>query len=345
MLSRIIVKTAGMGKEGRHKYYPRPSSAGPERCIRQMTYHARNFPEDTEMGDRFVIVLDDSTFHEELTADWIRTTTFQLSSQQMEVEGPEANGEPLKGSIDGVITDLLGIDRLWEHKAINHFTFQKYWGGLWPLDYITQCCIYILGLRKVNPDINQAVLLIKNKNTSQYMDMVIQYDEAEDKAIIIEMEKSSGEIEAMKDEPLAEFPNIVGDAVKKFEVIEHHRLNETLPDRPYEVGTDFPCSYCSWQETCWEGYEEEFDKLLDDIALEQEMEERCRYYLEKDMHLKADDAEVKELKAEILQIMRDLGAKSGRVGPYAVKIMQRKTRGKISEWIRITKPKPKGGNK
>jgi hypothetical protein len=343
MLSRIIVGVAGMEKEKRQKYYPRPSSAGPERCIRQMTYHSRNIPEDSQMGDRFVIVLNDSSFHEELTADWLRLTAFQLSSEQMEVEGPMVCGKPLKGSIDGVITDLLSLDRLWEHKAINHFTFQKYWSGTWPLDYITQCVIYIIGLSKVNPAINQAVLLIKNKNTSQYMDMVIEYDFETDTASVIEMEKSSGEVFVMKDEPLFVFPNVMSDAVKKFETIQMHTEAETLPDRPFEVGTDYPCSYCSWQETCWQDYEQEFKKLIEDVELEKEMEEKCRYYLEVDMHLKNSDSEAKELKAGIMATMKSLGARSGRIGPYAVKIMQRNTRGKISEWIRITKPKPKGG--
>jgi hypothetical protein len=339
MLSRIITKVAGMTKEKRQKYYPRPSSAGPERCIRQMTYHSRGIPEDSEMGDRFVIVLNDSSFHEDLTADWVRKTAFQLSSEQMEVEGPLVLGKPLKGSIDGVITDLLGIDRLWEHKAINHFQFQKYWGGMWPMDYIAQCCIYILGLRKVNPEINQAVLLIKNKNTSQYMDMVIEYDEEADTAKVIEMEKSSGEVVVMKDKPIVEIHGVVGSAVAKFEEIDRHTKAETLPDRPHDNPDEFPCSYCSWLQTCWEGYEEEFDRLTDDLQLEEEWYNTCKYYLETDMHYANYRDERQELREQILDTLKGQGARSGRIGPYAVKIMTRKKKLGQAEWIRITIPK------
>lgn len=342
MLSRIIVGVAGMEKERRQKYYPRPSSAGPERCIRQMVYHSREIPEDTQMGDRFVIVLNDSSFHEDLTADWIRQTTFQLSSEQMDVEGPIVCGKPLKGSIDGVITDILGIDRLWEHKAINHFTFEKYWTGTWPMDYIAQCVIYIIGLQRVNPEIDEAVLLIKNKNTSQYIDMVLRYDKDEDVVHVVEVERSSGEIKSsLNGESIISFPNIVSNIVNKFETIKTHTENETLPDRPFEIGTNFPCSYCGWQLTCWEGYLREFKKLTEDKDLEAEWAHTCKYYLEVDMHYSDYRDEREELRTEILLTLKGEGVKSGRIGPYAVKIMTRKNKTGQAEWIQIRKIEPK----
>ncbi|MCK5237209.1 MAG: hypothetical protein KAR06_09505, partial [Deltaproteobacteria bacterium] len=253
--------------------------------------------------------------------------------------------DEMHGHIDGVITDLLGVDRLWEHKAINHFTFERYWKGTWPLDYIVQCCLYTLGLQKVNPAINEAVLLIKNKNTSQYLDMVIRFDSEMDEAHIIEVERSSGEIIVMKETPIITFKDIVGNAVDKFRKIHEHTLVETLPDRPYEVGTDYPCTYCSWQETCWEEYELEYAKLTEDKALEQEWYETCKYYLEVAMHAKNSETELKELKLQVLQTLKGEGAKSGRIGPYIVKIMQRKSAKGISEWVQIRIASKKKGRK
>jgi len=396
MLSKIIVGSAGFEKKGKGEYYPRPSSAGPERCIRQMVYHARKIPEDSQMGDRFVIVLGDGSFHEELTADWLRTTTFQLSSQQMALDIQKLDFLPepdapdsfpfkswriacidyqeehhtisdewqrkwishgwkwckdceraiplniLHGHTDGVLTDLFRIDRGYEHKGINHFQCERYWRGVWPLDHITQTCLYTKGLRLFNPEINEAVLLIKNKNTSQYMDLVIRYDEDTDTAIIVEKEKSSGEVEVMKDKPLAEFRNIVGDAIAKFERVHEHALAGTLPDRPFDVGTDYPCSYCSWQETCWEGYGEEFKRLTKDKALEEEWYHLCKYYLEVAMHYKNAEEEYESLRKDILDTLKGEGARSGRIGPYAVKIMTRKSKKGQSEFIQITIPKRKG---
>ena len=124
MLADVLLKVAGTEKR-EQEYRPRPSSAGPERCLRQQVYKARG-QKGGPMGDRFVVVLDDSSWHEELTADWIRKTTFRLHSQQMEIICGEAPhmGQivPVLGHIDGIITDVTGVDRLWEHKAINYFT-------------------------------------------------------------------------------------------------------------------------------------------------------------------------------------------------------------------------------
>ena len=57
---------------------------------------------------------------------------------------------------------MLGVDRLWEHKAINHFTFNKYWNGENPVDYFTQVGIYTNALTDIIP-VKEALLLIKIK--------------------------------------------------------------------------------------------------------------------------------------------------------------------------------------
>jgi len=123
MLADVILKIAGQfQEEEEHKYYPRPSMAGPERCTRQMVYHGLNIAKEPLAG-RAVMIFSDSSFHEDLTADWIRKSAFQLHSEQMEINVDcPGYGIKLTGHIDGVVTDLLGTDYLWEHKAINHFS-------------------------------------------------------------------------------------------------------------------------------------------------------------------------------------------------------------------------------
>lgn len=322
MLSKVLVKVAGMEKRGRRPYYPRPSSAGPERCIRQTVYHARGIPEDKAMADRFVMVLDDSSWHEDLTGDWLQKTAFRLHSSQMEIECAAMffTDPPIKliGHIDGIITDMLMKDRLWEHKALNHFTFEKYWKGAWPLDYITQCCLYILGVRKVNPDIDEAVLLIKNKNTSQFIDMVIRYDPETDTAYILEVEHSSGKIRLpAKDKTHVEsFPYIVETALGIFEQVHKHAQDGTLPERPFEIGTTFPCGYCSWEETCWGGYAGEFNELRENVELPADMETTARMYLEDSMHAKNGKEGAEYTKGIIKDDMKRQGVRHGRAGRY-----------------------------
>lgn len=336
MLAEILVKVAGMEKQKQQKYRPRPSSSGPERCVRQMTYHSRGFKADKEMADRFVMTIDDSIFHEDITHDWISKTAFKIHSTQMKVESLELpSGEKLGGSIDGVITDLLGVDRLYEHKAINHFTFNKYWGGDYPLDYFCQCCLYIKGLRKVNPDIKEAVLLIKNKNTAQYIDYLIHYDEAIDTAYIVEVCHSNGEKKTpKKDEVYLEvFHNVIEKVVAKFEAVRKHTIQKTLPDRPHEIGTTFPCGYCNWEETCFEGYEDEFNNLTDNAELDEEFATSFKYYKELQMHEKESKNAVDELKEKIKKDLKELDCRKGKCGEYTFNLRLQKKEGIDKEKI------------
>jgi len=119
MIADIILKVAAMQgeEEGNHAYYPRPSLAGPERCIRQMVFWGMGIERQALPG-RAVMIFDDSSFHEDLTGDWIRKSAFQLHSEQMKVDVGEKYGIYLQGSIDGIITDLTGQDIISPFRSI-----------------------------------------------------------------------------------------------------------------------------------------------------------------------------------------------------------------------------------
>lgn len=313
MLADVLLKVAGMEKEDRHAYYPRPSIAGPERCIRQMTYWANGTAEDRAMADRFVMVLDDSSWHEHLTIDWIQKTAFQIHSQQMKISCT-VRGRTIQGSIDGVVTDLLGVDRLFEHKAINHFTWNKYAKGDAPKDYIAQCCVYIKGLQEVNPLISEAVLLMKNKNTAQYLEYIIAYDSVSDAATIKNISMSFGEA-AQSGEV---FERILDSAFERFEIVEDHIMAKTLPDRPYEFGTDFPCGYCSWQDTCWSGYVAEVAALSENEADMTEMADYARFYNELGAQKSEIEAQRDDVGKSIKAKLKELNSRHGRAGEYVI---------------------------
>jgi len=321
LISEVILKVAGMEAEESKPYYPRPSIAGPERCLRQMVYWASNTPRDKRISDRAIVVMNDSSFHETLTEDWLNKTAFRLHSQQMEVEIAELDfyNPPfiLKGHIDGIITDMLGFEALYEHKAINYFTHNRYEAGEYPLDYITQCCLYIVGVSKLNPEITKAVLLIKDKNTSAYLDYVIDYDTDKDIAKIVEMSHSNGKKLIGDPEPLFVMENVVQGAIDRFRQVYEYVQNKTLPDRQYEINS-WHCEYCQWQETCWAGYEEEYQQLAQDTVLDMEIEDLCRYYLELNAHLKEMEKEKDELKAKIRQVLKAANASKGKAGQYVI---------------------------
>ncbi|GJL52928.1 MAG: hypothetical protein NPIRA02_00600 [Nitrospirales bacterium] len=261
-------------------YRPRPSSSGPTQCRRKLTYRALEYPE-RKPGDRFAVVLDDSSWHEELTCQWIEQSTFKLHSQQMPLTIPNAlpwlieQEQPftcsmcqgtvqpgsLHGHIDGILTDLFFEDYLFEHKAINHFTFESYRKGAWPLDHLTQCVLYFEALHDIQPDLNIAILLIKNKNTSGYLEYLLHYDYDSKTLTILEATSSDGTTIDLGD-PLPTFVNLFQDALDQFATIEQHRQAGTLPPRQYEPH-DWQCEYCPFFNPCWESVQ-----LNDEAVLE-----------------------------------------------------------------------------
>jgi len=310
MLADILHKLAAQFQEDQHSYRPRPSASGPERCERSLVYHARDTTASPFPG-RALHVFNDGNWHQELTADWIRKSAFRIHSEGMKVQTPVGPGE-----IDGILTDLLRIDRLYEHKSINHFGFEKVWKGTWPLDYLAQVALYISGLQKDNPDITQGILLLKNKNTAQFLEIIVEYDAKADSLTLLEMLRSDGQ----RSKPDFVMERICQNAVEKFQRVEKHRKEGTLPPRPFEVGTEYPCSYCRWAQTCWEGYEQEFEALAKDenLAEVEELETLCAYYLETSGHESEMKKEKERLRDIIRGVLEERKLRGGRVGPYTL---------------------------
>jgi len=314
MLAEVLHQIASMEHEGEdRRYYPRPSLAGPDRCIRALVYWGLGVKRQPFPGRTFHI-FDDGIWHEELMANWIRKSAFHLHSEQMSVDCGTVGDIRLFGHIDGVLTDPLGMDHLWEAKGLNHFTCQRYWGGEIPNDYITQCCLYLRGLKKVT-EAHDAILLIKNKNTSAYLEFEIAWDDETDLAIVRHCVNSNGE----KKELNIELPEITGKAFEKFQQVHDLVEAKTLPKRPYHIGQDWQCDYCSHGQICWSTYKEEFEELSTNAVLPDEMADTVRYY--KELGAQKDDIE-KEYKALAQQIkdaMKEAGAREGQAGEYIIR--------------------------
>ena len=308
MLADLLPKIAAETQEARQPYRPRPSLAGPERCIRALTYDALGTPAASLAG-RALLVFDDSSWHEQLTADWIRKSAYRLHSEQMRVDTPVGPGQ-----IDGILTDLLNVDRLLEHKAINHFSFDRIWKGQWPLDNLTQMALYVVGAQTMAPTITEALLLIKNKNTAQYIELLCRYDAPTDALTVVEVVRSDGE----RQTPGFVMERVTQAAVEKFALVEQHRTANTLPARPFEYGTEFPCGYCPWAQTCWAGYQDEFAALATDQALDQDLVDMAAYYCETRGHITEMEKEKEVVKEKIKAALDAKQMRHGKTSQYAI---------------------------
>ena len=308
MLADILHRVAAELQEERQPYKPRPSLAGPERCIRSLVYYANKTP-PAPLPGRALLIFEDSKWDEDITKDRIRKTAYTVHSEGMKV--PTRFGD---AEIDWIITDVLGEDIHVESKSINHFSFERIWKGQLPLDYLTQISLYMEGLQKINPDLKKCMLLCKNKNTEQYLEIVAEYHSESDTLTVTNMARSDGQ----RSKPDFTIKRVCQSAKEKFDEVERHRKAKTLPDRPFEVGTEYPCGYCAWAKTCWQGYESEFVQLAKEQEIDQELEDICAYYLQASGDAKEMDKEAKRLKEIISNYMREKEYMSGRVGPYVV---------------------------
>lgn len=319
MLADILLKVAAM--EAREKpdgeWYPRASLAGPDRCIRQQVYWHGKTPKDKEVNDRIWHIFDDGQWQEELMIQWIEKSGFQIHSRQMEVVGWD--GEPkILCHVDGVITDMLGVDRLLECKGLNHFTFQSFWDQkAYPLDYFTQCALGSRGIQQINPAAVEIVLLIKNKNTSGYIEYLMHYDSPNDTLTVKRLQRHTGEIADVS----LTITNICADAAAKFHNIQAHVTAGTIPDRPFEPG-DWHCDYCSWATTCWHGFVGELSSLAEKVELEPEVEDMLRYYNQLGAELKEQEEEKDKIRDQIKELLIAKGAKRGKAGNYTASLIR-----------------------
>jgi hypothetical protein len=397
MLADIIPKIAAELQGPPADYSERPSSAGPERCIRSLTYHAVGIPRQPFPG-RAMLIFDDSSWHEELTKDWIRKSAFTLHSEQMPVTLPgvitwkkgqarwcreckkNLPAEDLHGHPDGILTDLARVDRLLEHKAINHFGFDRIWKGDWPLDNLTQLAIYMRAVQLLAPELVEGLLLLKNKNTAQYMELLCQYHHVADRLIVVEVNRSGEELRTVR----FVMEGVVEQAIAKFAAIEDYRARSVLPVRPFAYGTEFPCGYCGWAAACWGSFEQEFQamaegaKLAADVvalcqgivdkrgqvtdmkaeakelrekvaallkAQEQDIVDACGYYFQADSDAKELGGELDALRSGVRTLLWQEGVRQGRAGDYSVTLSLQKRAGYFVEptqWeqVNIRKVKP-----
>jgi hypothetical protein len=332
MLADIIHKVAAIEYDNDRPYHPRPSLASPEmeddpgRCIRQLVYHRLGQP-PAPLPGRAVLVFDDGYWHEELTASWIAKTAIRLHSRQAPIDVPLPRplgpvypcavcqqtipADRLHGHIDGLLTDPLRVTRLLEHKGINHFSFEDALRGDIPLDNLTQACTYLTGLQQTQPEIQEGLLLLKNKNTSAYLEVRFAYEATADRCQLIELIASDG-----TSLPLTErFDGLVQSAVAKFLHTEEYATSNTLPPRPYRAD-HWRCRYCAWTNTCWENYAAEVGRRDPVTQLDPTLGPLLAEYARAAKARSEGEAVTKRLRPKILGALEAARSKAGVADGY-----------------------------
>lgn len=340
MIAEIIPKVMEMTQRKKEKYRPRCSNLGVEQCIRMQVYSALGYTPKPIPG-RGIEVMDDSTWHEELTVDRLQKTIYKVHSRQMplnafsfqnillansykcEICKKEIPKHTVHGHIDGILQDSEGDEFLFEHKAINHFSFIAYeTGNLYPVDYITQCVSYLLGLKESLDKLLKAIMVVKNKNTSKYMEYHISYDEQTDiaRVIIYRLDYTKNNEGILNEVKEVFLEDIMGKAKQRIIDIGNYFIKKTLPLRQYEID-DYHCGYCPYFYECYKNYEAEIDNRKNEIKI---IDENIIKIIEKhviiDAEIKSKEKELKEYKKAIKLYMAEKNAKTGVMDGIIVRI-------------------------
>ncbi len=336
MLADIIPKLAAMEQEEDGPYYPRPSLASPSipddpgRCVRALTYARLGEPPKPWPG-RFLLLLDDSSWHEELTIDWLQKSPYRIHSRQMPIDIPLPRplghgghcrrcNQPipntiLHGHIEGIFTDLLNVDRLLEHKAVNRFSFEERLKAQPALDHLTQACLYLGGLQRINPELREALLLYKSKDTSAYAEFVFTYDEKADRCHVLTFTASEGIHQTLD----RMYDGLVTSALEKFEAVERHAEVGELPTRPYRADS-WRCGYCRHAHRCWDGYPQEVDARDDAAQLPADLHSVVQAYAQASAIKATGERITKRLRPQLLAAMEAADAKAAVAGAHRVTV-------------------------
>ena len=279
MLVELIPKIAAMeAKDERRdaKWRPRCSSGGTDRCARADTYKALGF-KSAPLAGRTILIFDDGDWHEELTFNWLRKSAWTIHSEQMPLNvgfvpnshngyrcamcDQQVPSDAVHGHLDAIGTDPLGNDHVIEHKSANMFSFERWAKGIEiPWDYVTQAAFYAFGAKQHGADVSRlAVIVVKNKNNSAYMEWVIEAPTSiganEEPTRVVSATVMEGETAAAIPLPveLSSRKFLLRDSLARFDQICRARDSKTLPDRPYTMD-HWRCRFCSFASTCWDGF-------------------------------------------------------------------------------------------
>jgi hypothetical protein len=334
MFADLILGLAHLGLKPT-SYRPRPSLAGPERCLRQLVYKGRGTPEPP-VGRRLAMVFEDGHQHEETTLTFLKHSLFVLVAEQLPItihnafpwrsqypdyrcpECSKAQGQDIRipatdlhGHLDGLLKGLLGTIYLLEHKAVVSHYFRRYWEEeQTPLDYFTQIVMYLRGLNEEGCPVTQGALVIKNKDTGAILEYEFHYDYAEDLLTVTAIIKAPGH-EYKKVQHLHH--RLYFNAIDRFETVDRHVTEQTLPARLDDMD-DIRCQYCPHADHCWENIQPA--ALTEHISIPETLRSDAEEFITLDQQLTPLEHRHKELKDKIKPALIAMDVAEATVGQH-----------------------------
>jgi hypothetical protein len=330
MLAEKILYIAEANQEPTRPYRPRPSNSGPEKCVRSLVYHAMGTAPKPLSG-RAILKMKDSARHEDITAAWLDQGDLKPHSRQLglnciKLQSPflkkpricdickmEVPAHTMHGHIDWLITELTGIIRLVEHKALRSSSFCKYESGDYlPYDYISQSVIYTLALKILYGDkMGFSILLIKNKDDSNYMEYHLEYDEQAD---IVRVQayrlNTLGRLVFVREAMLGD---VITQIRYKFRLVDSYSARKVLPKREYEL-SGWQCKNCQWKETCWKNYDLEIEKRREQASLGHKLQVSVAVHETVKKQLRETKKEYQRIHNEVRHGLQKLNTRSGFAG-------------------------------
>ncbi len=317
-LNQVIQSVARTGQK--KKYRPRVSNAGA--CPRALTYQALGVEGRGEVG-RMPVLLSDGNLHEDSTITWLEQGGTNVIMRQYGLDVAVIEGEPidpwfcdlcnkeiagniLHGHIDGVVDDGERY-YLFEHKGLGDFGFENL-DREFPKGYITQCSAYIKGLQNAGFDITSALLLVKNKNNSEYRQIYIEYDSESDIA------RAENEWSGLVDI----FSDVLKGLVDLHQTVATSRApGANLPDRPFDQES-FQCEYCAYSATCWAGLRAEVSSRSTGNVLSRtsDLGQAIRQLADAREEKRQVAEKEKEAKRKINLLMAEQNIRSGETQDY-----------------------------
>jgi len=299
--------------------------AGPERCLRQIVYKGLDVG-GTPFGARLAMVLQDGDAHEEVSIDVLNHTLLRIHSEQRPINianalpwrtqypnyicsvCPRINGEfptipatTMHGHIDYLGRGLFNDDHLGEHKGVVSHIFKRYWDGeKEPLDYFTQIAFYFRGLHEEGLPIHDGGLLIKNKDTSAYLEFELHYDYDHDTLMVPTVTYAPGLMQRVIN---TTYEGLFHNAIEKFRMVDQYIADRALPPR-LDDENDTRCLYCPFQELCWDDYQR--PQLTEELVLQPHLVPLAKELFTLEEEITPKNRRHKELKEILIKALTEL---------------------------------------
>jgi hypothetical protein len=270
-----------------HVFKHRMSSAG--RCVRAQFYHATDVPASNEREWRSLLALARGQDMEDLALELLRLGGAPIHGEQSElsIEHPL-----LPTPITGHPDCLWGEDGGLDVKGTNSSGWGWIKGHGAHESNIDQCQMYMHSTER-----KWWVLLYVNRDgyprdEFPFMPIVVLYD-----------------------------PDAYEAALSRFVTVEQARQSGKAPPRPYAKPKEFPCSFCDWADHCWGEFVDDYEKRgSDEVDLSGRdlvLEMAGLRHVDITAQIKALEAELKPVRAEIGRALEQHGVKKARCGQVA----------------------------